>query len=121
MDRGVAVGRLQDALVAVVPANAITLVARLAEHLEELTHAPLTADVMPADDDHVAGRRPARPASVAFIYSIRIPPSLPHHPPDRIRPLAEPHSEIPYQAVRGFEPRTSVLAGDAGVLRRVSG
>src|SRR3990172_10204569 len=53
-DRRVA-ARVEEALPPVVPADAVVLVARLAEHLEDLPAAPLLTDPVLVHLDYVAG------------------------------------------------------------------
>jgi hypothetical protein len=46
--------RTEQALVPVLPANAITLVRHLADHLEDLAHPRRLTDAMTSDNDDVA-------------------------------------------------------------------
>ena len=52
-DGGVTAG-IEDALVAVVPPDAVAAVAQLAENLEDLTRPLGLADAVPCHDDEVA-------------------------------------------------------------------
>ena len=56
MDGRLTVGGIVDALVAVLPADAIALVARVSPYLENLAHVPRVAHVVSTDHDHITNR-----------------------------------------------------------------